>query len=365
MVASSIRGDFRKVWYDVRALVQHGLGPRQRVYHHTAAFTPTNEEWINLMKCLGPQGGTSADILWQSSWEELGQFFRLGQLPVVPISRSAVCADSQIVPNDDHDLEAAAAENFVGVQEALHHVHGFSVPPWGLPQCIWRAVFDHPGAFTRLILQFFVIIRQSGLLPLQWLVSLGIPIWKQNAKQGPAAFRVIHLLDALSKAWFRSLWSRRIPTPAPMVFGAFAKHRREEVAIINHALQFRWAKAGLCFAAALFDQANAFNSIRWSVLERPLHRTPPRADLHFLQVRNRRILCLMGSPETDAFIFAANSGTRQGDTPAAQEFASAYQLIVRNFDRSRYSPLETLDTLCGDSMCSWVAQLGLMTTSNG
>lgn len=171
---------------------------------------------------------------------------------------------------------------------------------------------------------------------MKWLVSVGIPIWKRNSKDRPAAFRVIHLLDVLSKAWFRAVWSHVEHKPAPMVFGAFAHHRREEVAIINRIMQFRWAKVGLTLLAALFDQANAFNSVTWQALEGRAMRDYTNSDKHFLQLRNRQSLCVMGDAINHAGVFAAGTGTRQGVTPAAQQFAHTFQTIVRKFDREHW-----------------------------
>ena len=65
------------------------------------------------------------------------------------------------------------------------------------------------------------------------------------------------------------------------------------------------------------------------------------SDRHFLQLRNRRSICAMVDATNDAVIFIAGSGTRQGDTPSAQEFAVTFQSIVRKFDHRWYTPLET------------------------
>jgi hypothetical protein len=79
----------------------------------------------------------------------------------------------------------------------------------------------------------------------------------------------VHLLDPLSKAWYKMLWNRHGFTPAPTNYGTWPHRRREETCLLNRVLQYRLMSAGISVVAGLFDQSNAFNSMTWIALENP------------------------------------------------------------------------------------------------
>lgn len=106
-------------------------------------------------------------------------------------------------------------------------------------------------------------------------------------------------------------------------------------------MQYRWAKAGLSLLGCFYDQSNAFNSMEWKYLERTFLPKFSPSDRRYLQLRNRRSLCILGDALGRAIIYIAGTGTRQGDTPAAQEFAIAFHKLVRAFDHSEYNALES------------------------
>lgn len=275
--------------------------------------------------------------------QALGQFFRLAQITQAPPNVDFMRKDLELADATCswEQAQTWAQQDFNGLRKELQATRGFAVPPWSVPQAIWRHICASDGEFVQIILQFLALLRFTMLVSLKWAVSLGVP-WKKNEKIGTLAFRVLHLLDPFSKGWFKVLWSRHGFTPAPTNFGTWPGRRREEAVMLNRVLQYRLLQAGISCFAALWDQSNAFNSIKWEALETAPMKRLGQSDKYFLQLRNRRSLCLQTDNHNTALVYLVGTGTRQGDTPATQEFSSAFQRVTQQFDKQQYNVLESM-----------------------
>eukprot|EP00972_Heterocapsa_arctica_P053610 7897719-Heterocapsa_arctica.AAC.1 len=71
---------------------------------------------------------------------------------------------------------------------------GRAAPPWSSPREVW-AIARHAPAWCDLLYLAIWLIRAVHRTPLLWNISHGIPIPKHNHKEGPASFRLVHVLD--------------------------------------------------------------------------------------------------------------------------------------------------------------------------
>lgn len=177
-------------------------------------------------------------------------------------------------------------------------------------------------------------------MPLLWAMSLGTAIPKYNQKTGIKSLRLLHLLDPLSKAWISSIWRKFSYHLGPTAFGCVPGRCRIEAAITIRVLQYRLAAAGLITLMLLFDVSNAFPSIAWTALEKRFSREFQVNDQRILQLRHQRAICAIVDYLDRIGVFRLGSGNRQGDGPAAQQFALAFQKIVQNWSRRTHNVLD-------------------------
>lgn len=93
----------------------------------------------------------------------------------------------------------------------------------------------------------------------------------------------------------------------------------------------------------LFDVANAFPSIRWESLEKRTLKDRAPSDQRILQLRHRRALCAIIDFLDQVAIFKLGSGNRQGDGPAAQQFAQAFLKLVQAWLKETYNIYDATD----------------------
>ena len=122
----------------------------------------------------------------------------------------------------EEDQEAAAWEDMDGLSAAFKEGKGRrAVPAWSAPREAWMlAICDAKqlrgggGRCAKLceaVVAVLAATRRKVRPPLAWNVSQTVMLDKKNSKRGPAAKRLIHLLDPLGKAYFKQLWRRRPP----------------------------------------------------------------------------------------------------------------------------------------------------------
>ena len=134
----------------------------------------------------------------------------------------------------DAEAEEYGAKDFAGLMWQMNkHSRGFAVPPWAMPKAIWQIILKgSSGPFQELLHRLCVLIRKVGRAPLLWSLSLGAPVPKHNGKPGTLGFRLLHLLDPVSKCWAGGIWRASPFELGPTSFEAVADHQREEATAI-------------------------------------------------------------------------------------------------------------------------------------
>eukprot|EP00972_Heterocapsa_arctica_P027523 4045889-Heterocapsa_arctica.AAC.1 len=105
------------------------------------------------------------------------------------------------------------------------------------------------------------------MLGATFYILLGVPIPKHNHKEGPASFRLVHVLDDAGKAWSRGLWKRVPLTWDEHSMGVIPGRRREEAHLILRAVLWRLTQPRQGWIACFWDVANAFPSLGRSLLD--------------------------------------------------------------------------------------------------
>ncbi|CAE8633099.1 unnamed protein product [Polarella glacialis] len=341
-------GNWRQAWACGRAMSQQSLGPKGRIFHALAEMTPDVDDWIQAMKQPGPKGGCDATEIWNGEQGDLGSFFRLNQLALVPTSAYVAnevetCSKPQL---REEQAEELGAEDFRRMQAQLqHHSRGFAVPPWSIPRDFWRVLLCDAGAdenydapnLKALVRRLCSLIRKTTAPPLEWCLSKGCAIPKYNNKTSTRAFRLLHLLDPLSKTWIAGIWGKHCFNLQHTSFGFIKGRRREEVGMLLRALQYRLGKNKCSLLLCSFDVANAFPSIDWNALDsKPLKSFNP-ADRALLSRRYRNALCLVTDSSLNAGVFRPLTDNRQGDGPAAQQFARAFEAIIKKWSKDLFT----------------------------
>ncbi|CAE8618244.1 unnamed protein product [Polarella glacialis] len=353
---------WRQIWSGVRKISQSLLGPRGRVYHRVPSYFPTIEEWLQTMQLPGPTGGCHSKTIWQGDTDELNSFLKMGQMALSPTDKTVLQTTAlDYTAPTEADAIARGQQDYVDLKAQLaRRTNGFAIPQWSIPKDFWRLLLNGPWCsselqqqqqpthYQQLLQQLCILIRKTGWLPLQWLLSYGCGVPKYNDKPGALGYRLLHLLDPVSKAWDAALWRRRPFRLGQTAYGFIQGRRREEANMLVRIMAHRLSQAGYLVIAALFDVANAFPSLAWPYLEQHSYKAIPNSDLHFLLSRHRQSLTFLTDAQQHAGVFRAMTGTRQGDTSAAQEFAKTFYSAIRDWCKSRYTVLDRLRFVARD-----------------
>ena len=242
------------------------------------------------------------------------------------------------------DQRAAAWEDLDGLSAALKEGRGRrAVPAWSAPKEAWMlALCDakHLGGreggegggrggerrcdrLREAVVTVLAATRKKVRPPLAWNVSQAVLLSKKNGKKGPAAKRLIHLLDPLGKAYFKQLWRRKPPRTWHFAAG-FTKHRRREQGIVQaRVVQYRLTKRGRGFISSSYDVANAFPSISHSELDRVIedkYGAEPGPDAELLKARCRQAYMHIRTEDGGEILGALGTGGMQGDCVMPGQF---------------------------------------------
>ncbi|CAE8723564.1 unnamed protein product [Polarella glacialis] len=257
IIEASARGNWRQAWTAARQMSQASWGPRGRHYHHVPAEAPSAEEWGQALKKTGPEGGCSGEIIWESELEDIGEFMRLNQTALEAPTLKIKQQQSEL--QGYHLSQEQAAElgkgDFKNTVKALaRRTNGFATPPWALPKDVWRMLLSGTWLLkTRAVSgswhlrtifeKLLTLIRFTGQVPLLWATSFGFPILKFVQKFGTKGFRLLHLLDPISKAWTAGIWQQRQFRLGPNSFGYVAQRTMEEASMLARVLTYRLCRA--------------------------------------------------------------------------------------------------------------------------
>ncbi|CAE8588820.1 unnamed protein product [Polarella glacialis] len=352
LAEASATGNWRQAWIAARQLSQASWGPRGRVYHHVSAEAPSAQEWGEALKRQGPDGGCSAEVIWESELEDIGEFFRLNQTALLaPNPRIKQLQNGlekyTITEEQAADLGSQDLEHLTAALAKRNN--GFATPPWALPKDVWRLLLNGTWApelpklegstsLRRMMQQLLILIRRTGQVPLLWATSLGFPVPKHNLKTGTKAYRLLHLIDPVSKSWVSGIWRQKQFSLSSTAFGYVPHRTREEASIIARVLSYRLCQSKHSVVWLMFDVSNAFPSMSWSWLDRSPLVKFSESDRHFLSQRRRQANCVVWDGSQNVIVCRAGSGNRQGDSPAAQQFALAFDRLVQLWAKRTSAP---------------------------
>ena len=129
-----------------------------------------------------------------------------------------------------------------------------AVPIWSARRELWLMalcearhlrVGDCSGRrqhLARAVLQLLVGIRRSICPPVAWNTSQAVLLDKKNRKRGPAAKRIINLLDPLGKGYYKQIWRRAPPRTWHFATGFTHGRRREQGIVQARVVQHRLTK---------------------------------------------------------------------------------------------------------------------------
>jgi hypothetical protein len=159
---------------------------------------------------------------------------------------------------------------------------------------------------------------------------------KKNGKKGPAAKRLIHLLDPLGKAYFKQLWRRKPPRTWHFEAG-FTKHSRREQGLVQaRVVQYKITKRGRGFISSSYDVANAFPSISHSELDRVIedkYGAEPGPNAELLKTKYRQAYTHIRTEDGGEILGALGTGGMQGDCVMPGQFVEGYSEGIESWAR--------------------------------
>jgi hypothetical protein len=305
------------MWLLAKRLVSGRIGPRRRLYGQLPGSVVEIDEWIAQLQRDGPDGGCSARVLtrYRDAPSE-------DQLACV---HSSLLEQAVRVPCDDDEEAAegacALARGDLGNVGGwlAHRAKGRGIPAWSCPSPVWRLAFG-ATVLQKRMLDLLAAVRWTGRQPALWLASQLFPLAKHNGKAGPRGWRLIHLIDPISKAFAWGCMEESVDV-SPYSYGFVAGRSREDAAIQLQATLHRLRAKGVGFLAEFWDASNAFPSMSHDALDEVCRK---RQHGELLRARHRRWLHYIQGPQGDVALLSPGSGNNQGDTTAPFLFRDAY-----------------------------------------
>ncbi|CAE8639827.1 unnamed protein product, partial [Polarella glacialis] len=293
--------DSHRMWILARQLARTGLGPRLRQWGACVSY-PTVAEWTAFLGQPGNLGGCLATL--DCGVPELCE--HLNHRHEATIAQATACAEN--------DLDNLAIR--IHTQKPYK-----SVPRWSVPAEVWRIIFEANDQYQSklwhyrtAIFRMLVQIRRTASTPKLWHQSEARFLSKANEKSGPAAFRVIHLLDPFSKALHAAIWGLEEHDRWDFSVGGVS-HRRRELALAQHMLLcWRLEYAKVNHIQCFYDIKNAVPSVSRDSIDEMLTRQfdePERELLH--QHHTDAVMNVMDGDGGSALL-KIGSGSMQGDS---------------------------------------------------
>jgi len=234
----------------------------------------------------------------------------------------------QVVENGDNFVELAEQDARNTIRALRKAKARRTAPPWCCKREIWLLILCRPYHLKEA--EQFPCLCSLQILPQQifqqlcrairrvqqavsgWYCSLVATLDKQNGVMGPGAFRSIHMLDPLGKAFFSGIFKKYPQTTWQFQHG-FTKNRRREAAIlIQDCQRQRLRRAGRSHNSKLHDVQNAFPSPEHEVLDGAIWaKNPCQSDAELMRQRFRTsygyIKCLAGR----RLLYKTGSGAAQ------------------------------------------------------
>jgi hypothetical protein len=208
-----------------------------------------------------------------------------------------------------HETASTACKNiskkvYPSIRRKIHGSPLRRTPPgWEVPNEIWRICFKPqwtyypakvgigskkftftPGFVEQWFCCILSTVIASGTLPIQWSWSAAFSVPKKiMSHDSPLTqtldSRYVHSFSGLSRAVLSFAWDQHAKSvgnePDYAQHGCIKHRRREEAIIVQETLGDRCDNAGMSTSLELFDQRNAFPSLKRQELNSDLDRFFP------------------------------------------------------------------------------------------
>ena len=182
---------------------------------------------------------------------------------------------------------------------------------------------------TEAMMQMFEGIQCIGYNPQAWCDGFGCPIPKPGGASGPTGQRIINLLDAGGKMFYKALMGFVPDRPASHQFGFTSKRSRRDAILQVEAWLDRLRFSKFFSAATLFDLTKAFDSLNRSSIEESIrHAGMPPAAEHLLLDLHRRLRIQLPLQLGGELQVHLESGVLQGGGTGPRIFRMAYDDCV-------------------------------------
>ena len=236
-------------------------GIKNRSVPASKIYQPSRSEWIQHNSLSGQQGGNAADFI------EFDQISSIRTPSVLP---------------DMNDRTRASKYTALIVRRLKAMPRRKAIPFNDIPTELWQLALAHPAAapptaaigvrpiprsfvFYQFVVVFIAHLLATGNTPWQFKHSTAWLLPKDSASLGCAAWRLIHGIHSLSKAFFRVLWNEQ---PQPLLFdfqlGGVPKRSRMEPILGVMLLTFRANLAGKLIMTDFHDVRSAIQSLKIS-----------------------------------------------------------------------------------------------------
>ena len=207
-------------------------------------------------------------------------------------------------------------------------------PWWSVPADIWKILLCSKYRSNELLLDVFSLlayIRSSNTAPYTWHCSQAIPVPKNNGLIGLQGIRLIHLLEPLSKAFYKMLWNRTNHQTYHFATGCVHCRSRLQTILTHRTLHERLAKMKRPFSFSKLDVQNAFPSLSKDSACSYLQSNAQPCDISLFCQRILQARMCIDTQEQETLVLAPGSGTLPGDTFAANLYCAVANPALGSF----------------------------------
>jgi len=339
------------VWRLLHKLAGKGNGPKKRNYARNTTGQASHEEWKSFLKKPAIEGGLGGVIV---------DFKKVRQEEI----------DIRVEDNKKpHDMNNVmhAQDDYLRICKYLRKApKRRASPEWSVPSEIWlqlllpsyrpsktlgigaSTVPDKFHSFRVAFIQLLTQIRRTELTPIDWVVSRGWQIPKNNGKLGVKAERTMHGFCPISKAFYGGMLDRakNKHTHTPHFNHGYKSSRcREDAIAIQEIGTWRLNQIGISHTIDSHDGTNAFQCTHPDALIDASRLLYEEKDIELNKLRFDLATTRIDIQGTEVVIMPT-TGNLQGFPNASKEFEVAYDFGIQRFQ----AKLERLNFPLHDAM---------------
>ena len=329
------RGDWCEIWRLARSIAGTGLGPKRRTYGDVAPMQATAAEMARYLEQEGPAGGCRLQVVMEAERADeiedpVAKAFEHKKNDKDDLERETGSEQ------EDVELVRMAKEDLEGICQALRQGKSRrAVPVWSARRELWLMALCEARHLRRsgrcqhlvkAVQQLLLGIRRRVGPPAAWNTSQAVLLDKKNGKRGPAAKRIINLLDPLGKGYYKQIWRRAPPRTWHFATGFTQGRRREQGILQARVVQHRLKQKGKGYISSSYDVSNAFPSMAHSVLDGVIDYkfADDKKNADILKTRYREAYMYVQTETGGAVLGKMRAGGMQGDSIMPEQFGEGY-----------------------------------------